>query len=98
MTEERFECVAEVTQDRINRGVRCDPECCPIALALQEQMPDATDIDVSAFGISLIRNRKHYKSKTSEEAFAFINSFDHNGHPDPTSIPLTFWRVMGYEE
>lgn len=64
----------KVTQKHIDEGVRVDPQCCPIALAICEQLALLSVNDVSVAG-TRIRVRDRFISIPSV-AKDFVNKYD----------------------
>lgn len=73
--------IVKITQDKINNGIRCDADFCPIALALQEHDPNAW----VGMGQLHVNDRIY---PIPHEAKRFIQAFDENDYTEPFTFEL----------
>jgi sorbitol-specific phosphotransferase system component IIBC len=73
--------IIEITQSDIDIGVKCDSFKCPLALALNRQVP----ADFLAVGVTVVWIDNEV-FRLTDEAFAFRSAFDKGFNVKPCTI------------
>lgn len=79
-----------ITQDHITRGTRGNKGCCPIALALQEYIPDTYNVSVMYTAAHIIdRELSSYRTLLlGDRARSFIADYDKGLSVSPFDMEL----------
>lgn len=79
--------VVRVTSKLLRAGVFCNPQCCPIALAISAWVKDDVCVLVGSSQVKLFWNGGELSRDLSDRARAFVGSYD----TEPTSArPFAF--------
>lgn len=77
----------EVTQDDIDFGTQCDPCRCPIAMAVNRDIPGA-EAYVNADGIVFYKDKVEHDYGVSDEVVDFMDAFDAGETVRPFSFTI----------
>jgi len=78
-----------VTQLHIDNGSICDSGC-PIALALDDQVPDCLDVSVIDRVIAFRDPRGTYRCRPDDQVVGWIHDFDESRPVEPFELDLDF--------
>jgi hypothetical protein len=77
-----------VTQEDIDKGIRGDCKRCPVARAIERELPSASDIEVHGYIIAFWYDGEYIQIKGSGELARFVYEFDDGKKLKPFEFTL----------
>jgi len=85
--------IVNVTRRHINKGVKCDPWNCPVALAIKSVVKRGVKVSV-ALGFEFEYKGREYSRKWNKKVNAFVAAVDAGEEVEPVELSINIPKEL----